>query len=297
MFFSHGSSFGTLLASKGSHILVRGDTASLAFMESGYNLFELTMEPLSQSKPIDPLNGISNTGQITKTDYQAAASADAAEKSNSKHKSDSPKKFETPLVHTERRGTFFQLGIIIATAALLATLFTAWTPGRPNTLFSGSSDQPNLVISPQPSPTFQPGAPTATLKNPRLIGIVAGHWKNDSGAVCTDGLKEVDINLDIATRVQKILSDDGYQVDLLNEFDKRLEGYQAAALISIHNDSCEFINNEATGFKVAAAFATHHPERSARLTACLRAALFCCYEVIGAQHLRHTRYVQLSRIR
>ena len=107
--------------------------------------------------------------------------------------------------------------------------------------------------------------------NPRQVGIVAGHWKNDSGAVCADGLKEVDINLNIATLVQKILVDQGYQVDLLQEFDPRLDGYQAAALVSIHNDSCDFINNEATGFKVAAAFASKNPERTAQLISCMRA--------------------------
>ena len=100
---------------------------------------------------------------------------------------------------------------------------------------------------------------------------MAGHWKNDFGAVCGDGFKEVDLNLKIASQVQKILSDAGYQVELLHEFDPRLTGYQAAALVSIHNDLCEFVNNEATGFKVASAFATRHPERPARLTACLRA--------------------------
>jgi N-acetylmuramoyl-L-alanine amidase len=70
--------------------------------------------------------------------------------------------------------------------------------------------------------------------------------------------------------VQKLLADRGYTVDLLQEFDPRLEGYEASALVSIHADSCDFINNEATGFKVAAAMATRHPEFAVRLTACLR---------------------------
>ena len=30
--------------------------------------------------------------------------------------------------------------------------------------------------------------------------------------------------------------------DLLNEFDTRLNGYRAVALVSIHNDSCEYVN-------------------------------------------------------
>lgn len=169
-----------------------------------------------------------------------------------------------------RKGLVFHLEVVFAVAAILATLFTAWTPGRQSSLFPPpASTNPALAL--QPTPTFIPGAPTPTLPNPRLVGIVAGHWKNDSGAVCPDGLKEVDLNLNIATQVQKILAKEGYQVDLLHEFDDRLTGYHAAALVSIHNDSCDFINNEATGFKVAAAFATKYPDRTARLTSCLRA--------------------------
>ena len=160
--------------------------------------------------------------------------------------------------------------MIFAVAALLATLFTAWTPGRPSTLFSQPSST-RIAQALQPTTTAPPGAPTPTLANPRLVAIVAGHWKNDSGAVCPDGLKEVDLNLNTASLVQKLLVAEGYQVELLQEFDARLNGFQAAALISIHNDSCDFVNNEATGFKVAAAFATRHPERAARLTSCLRA--------------------------
>lgn len=166
-----------------------------------------------------------------------------------------------------RQGLFFQLGLVIGVAFVLATLFTAWTPGQ----FSAFTAPPvaAATVALRPSPTFPPGAPTPTLRNPNLVGIVAGHWKNDSGAVCPDGLKEVDLNLQIATRVQKLLVEAGYQVDLLHEFDPRLTNYQAAALVSIHNDSCDFIEN-ATGFKVASALATRHPERAALLTACLR---------------------------
>ena len=45
---------------------------------------------------------------------------------------------------------------------------------------------------------------------------------------------------------------------------------RALALVSIHADSCDYINDEATGFKVAATLSNPYPERSARLTACLR---------------------------
>jgi N-acetylmuramoyl-L-alanine amidase len=116
-----------------------------------------------------------------------------------------------------------------------------------------------------------PGAayPTPTPRPMPRVGIVAGHAGNDSGAVCPDGLTEAQVNLEIALRVQQRLLAVGYQVDLLNEFDERLAGYQAQVLVSIHNDSCNYINDEATGFKVAAASSSLFPEKAERLTACL----------------------------
>jgi N-acetylmuramoyl-L-alanine amidase len=161
------------------------------------------------------------------------------------------------------------LGSTIGLAILLATLFNLWIPSKG--LFAGSfSDKLNLLLTAQPESNF-----VATPLPQLRIGIVAGHAGNDSGAVCKDGngnvtLTEVDVNTDIATRVQKILTDEGYQVDLLNEFDTRLNGYRAVALVSIHNDSCEYVNDEATGFKVAAAVNTRDFNRATRLTECLR---------------------------
>jgi N-acetylmuramoyl-L-alanine amidase len=184
----------------------------------------------------------------------------------SKDKSTRRKEVQSP----RRQGLLFQLGLVTAVALVVATLFTAWTPGETADEFP-TPVATGLAVALQPSPTFPPGLPTPTLRNPRLVGLVAGHWKNDSGSVCADGLKEVDVNLQIATLVQKTLVAEGYEVELLQEFDPRLTDYQAAALVSVHNDSCDFINNEATGFKVASAMATRHPERAARLTSCLRA--------------------------
>jgi N-acetylmuramoyl-L-alanine amidase len=69
--------------------------------------------------------------------------------------------------------------------------------------------------------------------------------------------------------VQEQLTQAGYEVDLLREFDSRLNGYRALAIVSIHNDSCEYVNDQATGFKVAAALNTYDVNRANRLTACL----------------------------
>jgi len=152
-------------------------------------------------------------------------------------------------------------------AVLLATVFVAWTPQS----FSAASlsDRLAVLLTPQPDPQ-QAGPAQPALR----IGIVAGHSGNDSGATCTDDsgevtLTEADLNLRIATLVQKRLVDRGFQVDLLNEFDTRLNGYRAVAIVSIHNDSCEYINDEATGFKVAAALDTRDVNRANRLVACM----------------------------
>lgn len=156
----------------------------------------------------------------------------------------------------------------LGVAVLLATLFTAWTPTG---LFASNlQEQLRLMLTPQAGPIIPVTTPQPQLR----IGIVAGHNGNDSGAVCLDGeghvtLTEAEINLKIASIVQNQLVEQGYQVDLLNEFDTRLNGYRAVALVSIHNDSCDYINDQATGFKVASSMDTRDINRAQRLTACL----------------------------
>lgn len=148
-------------------------------------------------------------------------------------------------------------------AALVATLFTAFTPAFFST---GLRDQMAVLLTPQSDILDAPVTPRPKIK----IGIVSGHWGNDSGAVCENGTTEADVNLRIATLVQQKLSALGYDADLLKEFDPRLTGYQAAMLVSIHNDSCDYINDQATGFKVAAAISARDNNLSNRLAACLR---------------------------
>jgi N-acetylmuramoyl-L-alanine amidase len=155
----------------------------------------------------------------------------------------------------------------LLTAVLLATLFTAFSPTSLS--FGSLSERLSIILTPQ------------TINNPDVpaqpalrIGIVAGHSGNDSGAVCVDSdgqvtLTEAEVNLKIATLVEEKLTAQGFQVDLLNEFDTRLNGYRAVAIVSIHNDSCEYVNDEATGFKVAASLNTRDLNRANRLTACL----------------------------
>ena len=172
-----------------------------------------------------------------------------------------------PPEQRKRPRPIYAVHITIGIGILLATLFTM-LPSRG--LVSGDFyERLSLILTPQ----AVDGAPLPA--QPQLrIGIVAGHSGNDSGAVCYDGngevtLTEADVNLEIAAIVQQQLIQKGFQVDLLREYDTRLNGYRALAIVSIHNDSCEYINDEATGFKVAAALNTNDINRANRLTACL----------------------------
>jgi N-acetylmuramoyl-L-alanine amidase len=129
--------------------------------------------------------------------------------------------------------------------------------------------------TPAPTPTPSPAAPDtpatplvpSTIEGTARVGIVAGHWQNDVGAVCPDGLTEVEINRQVAERVAQMLQERGYEAEMLAEFSPRLTGYQAAALVSIHADACNI--PEASGFKVARVSASSVPDVEDRLVACL----------------------------
>lgn len=123
---------------------------------------------------------------------------------------------------------------------------------------------------PQEVPAATPphASPTPTEFPPKKVGIVAGHWGSDSGAVCPDGLMEVEINLEVARRVATLLRQLGYEVEVLQEFSPKLEGYQADALVSIHADSCNI--SEASGFKVARVMGSAIPQEEDRLLECLQ---------------------------
>lgn len=168
------------------------------------------------------------------------------------------------------------LAVTLTVAAALATVFTAWTPaslspgelaGQLAAALEGETGGSELGAA-EPGP----GLPDTGLS----IGIVAGHSGEnletgvvDPGAVCEDGLTELDVNREIAELVVRGLRAAGLDPVLLDEFDDRLVGYRAVALISIHADSCLPINQEATGYKVSAALDTAVPDRAQRLVACL----------------------------
>jgi N-acetylmuramoyl-L-alanine amidase len=78
------------------------------------------------------------------------------------------------------------------------------------------------------------------------IGLLAGHWQFDSGAVCPDGLQEVEITVDVANRVATLLRRQGYRVVVLPEYAPQLDGFRGVVFLAIHADSCI----DMSGFKV-----------------------------------------------
>ena len=101
---------------------------------------------------------------------------------------------------------------------------------------------------------------------PKRVGVIAGHLENDSGAVCPDGLQEVDINAEIAQRVVDMLQLVGHEAEVLPEYADKLANYRADALVSIHSDSCL---RDRSGFKVARVVNSAIPQQEDRLVACL----------------------------
>ncbi len=165
------------------------------------------------------------------------------------------------------------LRLVLFFAVVAASLFTMWTPE--NILNNKSFLIEKDATLPEPVEGINNSLVTDNQPNQK-IGIIVGHHGfapygiPDPGAVCeSDGLKEVDINLRIATLLKQELIQDGFTVELLDETDERLEGYEALAVISIHSDTCAYINDNATGFKVKAAPLTTHPELAERLASCI----------------------------
>jgi N-acetylmuramoyl-L-alanine amidase len=165
-----------------------------------------------------------------------------------------------PQIHPRRGGFrfyFWSLGL----GAALATAFITFAPSAlsPDAIrksFAG-------ILNPKPGAL----GPVAPFKLP--IGLIAGHSGNDSGATCNDGLTEVSINEDVALRVKTLLERQGYIVDVLQEYDDRLGGYKGMALISIHTDTCRYIDDNATGFIIQPSSVEAAADASQQLAACL----------------------------
>jgi len=165
--------------------------------------------------------------------------------------------------------SFFMALLVLGAIVVGIQLFYSTEQPEPaSTNIEISAPDINTFNAPQLAPTV--GAiqikQQASLPQYR-VGIVSGHKGYDPGAVCDDGLTEATVNYNVAVEVVNLLSRKGIQTDLLDEFDDRLTGYQADALVSIHADSCNILG--ATGFKVARITDSAIPEAEDYLVGCL----------------------------
>ncbi len=168
------------------------------------------------------------------------------------------------------------LSATLIVAAVLATVFTAWTPAS---LSPGEiASQLAAALESDPADPLVPAvAPAQSIEDRALrVGIVIGHLgpnpstgADDPGSICADGLTELEVNREIGMRTARALEAAGFEVDVLEEFDERLFEYRAVAMVSIHADSCLPINEFATGYKVASALDTVVPDRAQRLVDCV----------------------------
>jgi N-acetylmuramoyl-L-alanine amidase len=163
---------------------------------------------------------------------------------------------------------FLVLTVVAVIGLILAMIFNVT---QPRDVVVAVAPPPIKTMMPtlMPLPTITP-VPTPT-PLPPPVALVAGHsGGTDTGAVCPDGLREVDITTDVAKRAKMLLELRGYRVDILAEYDSRLSAskrdYAPRAFLSIHVDSCVYY---ATGYKVARADNSAIPQEDDRLVRCV----------------------------
>jgi N-acetylmuramoyl-L-alanine amidase len=147
------------------------------------------------------------------------------------------------------------LGLVIGFLALRAL-----DEGRPTRALR--------LLPAAPAPTPTPVYAIVQAERPHYrVAIVAGHWQYDPGAVCPDGLQEVQVNLAVAREVVSLLRRRGYDAELFPEFADSLKGFEGDAFVSIHADSCAAPG--ASGFKVAHVENSAVPDKEEQLGNCL----------------------------
>lgn len=142
-------------------------------------------------------------------------------------------------------------------ALLILPLVALLTAGLATFAISWQEHQTQQQEQAQPTVDAQQAALMVTPRHLQRIGIVAGHRGvyNDPGAVCEDGLTEREVNEVVAEKVVLHLRGLGFHAELLDEFDSRLQNYQATALVSLHSNDCRDYGEFVSGYLIARAAA------------------------------------------
>ena len=157
-------------------------------------------------------------------------------------------------------GFFGALLVVCLSTALVATLLMFFI--NPEFVNPVVVQGLQLESGPQMASAAAQPSPARTPHWLRRIGIISGHrgkgalGGRDPGAICQDEygnpfLTEYEINFAVATRVVASLESLNYAVELLDEYDPRLNDYRADALVSIHANTCYDFGELVTGFIVA----------------------------------------------
>ena len=145
---------------------------------------------------------------------------------------------------------------LIIAAGGMYYLYVNFNPneGRPFTIQTGEEPAGQSSVD---GPAYQAAAfgnvsqQFAQSPGPLRVAIIAGHRGSDSGAVCDDGLQELQINEDVASKAQVLLENTGLPVTIFGEFDERINGFSSIVLVSLHADSCTVLDPSFTGFKTS----------------------------------------------
>ncbi len=122
--------------------------------------------------------------------------------------------------------TWLILGVLIACAVLVTAMAIAAVSGKAPALAMGAKTQPTVSAQPlvqngQTSPIAKQPLPQNALSG-KMIIIDAGHGGFDQGTTGVDGVIEKDLNLTIAQKLQKNLSEKGVNVVMTREGDGAL---------------------------------------------------------------------------
>ena len=172
---------------------------------------------------------------------------------------------------------------VLSMAIVMATLLTLWNPRK---LLS----TPNLsaLLRAESAQSQETGSLPEDTSN--HIGLLAGHWQDNPGEVCSDGLIEADVNQAISARVSQTLADMGYKVDVFPEYDLALLNYNSAVFVAIYSGSCSDSPLPPSGFTVATSLTAQIPEKVNQLAVCLSeeyqkiTKLPFTYEVLNPDH-------------
>ena len=184
---------------------------------------------------------------------------------------------------------------VISIGLVMATLLTLWNPRK---VFNSSSLTTLLEAEATQS------ALDAELKGDpsKQIGVLAGHWEDNPGEVCADGVIESDVNYDIATRVVALLEEEGYQPELFSEYDLDFLNYEGAAFIALYSGSCAEDPLPSSGFAIGGSYDATNPDEIDNLATCISkeyqdgTSLPFTYEVINADHTSYHIFRDISSV-